>query len=194
MESLRQSAHRYLRIAAPLSVRSVAGELAVPARSVRDLLDRLRQHRVVFSSGSLLPSSVKGTATLILCSDGMWEFSGHVHENGFLKHNYVLAAAMHVVDEANRVFAVANDGSVTDSRDDDFQHRGWDRRVSAHWDQLKTGPVTFRLEVGLDRAAMGELLLALLTPILIAAGVVYLVASGGPVRKDPATGSYSKEF
>jgi hypothetical protein len=147
MKTLRHSAHRYLRLAPPLSLRSVAAELAVPPRSARALLDRLDQHKRTVSSGSLLPSSVKATATLTLCSDGMWEFSGHVHDNGFIGHTYALVAAPLFVDGDGRALAFSNEGEVTDRKDDDFAQSGWDDRISRHWDQLARVPVEFALKV-----------------------------------------------
>jgi hypothetical protein len=157
MQTLRQSAGRYFGLQPPLSIRSVAADLEVPARSLRDLIDRLQQHKVVFTSDSLLPSSVKGTATLTLCSDGMWEFSGHVHENGFVKHDYVLAAAPQFAHSGTALM-FAHEGSVTDSRDDDFLQRGRDRRISRHWDQLRTRDVTFHLDVDLSLDGVGKVM------------------------------------
>ena len=188
MQSLRQSSGRYLRLSAPLSIRSVAAELDVPARSLRDLLDRLQQHQVVIRSGSLLPSSVKGTATLVLCSDGMWEFSGHVHENGFVKHDYAIAAAPQFVDGAGIALMFGHEGSVTDSRDDDFVKRGRDRRISRHWDQLRNRPVTFHLDVGLSLDGMGkvlgEIFVGLVTGIVVVAFAVVFSGKVG-AHKDP---------
>ncbi|MEK8107029.1 hypothetical protein NKG94_21255 [Micromonospora sp. M12] len=43
-------------------------------------------------SGSLLPSSVKGSAWLRLFSDGFYMFEGHVHENGPVSHSWSMAA------------------------------------------------------------------------------------------------------
>jgi hypothetical protein len=171
VRSLRGAAHEHLRIEAPLTVRSVATELAVPARSARDLLDRLDQHKVSHFSGSLLPSSVKGSATFELTSDGFWSFSGHVHENGFIGHKYVFAAGPDFSDPDGNGFVVAQESSVTDSRDSDFEQHGWDPRISAYWDQLRQVGVSFRLEVDIRP---GDVLKSL-AGVLALAGVIVLV-------------------
>jgi hypothetical protein len=150
MKTLRRSADQYLRIEAPLSIRSVAGELRVSPRSTRDLIGRLDQQQVIRNSPSLLPSSVKGTASLLLASDGHWRFSGHVHENGFLKHKYAFVAAPKFGDAGGAGLAFTHEGSVTNSRDDDFELLGHDARISEHWDTLKNADVTFKLEVSVD--------------------------------------------
>jgi len=196
VRSLRAAANEHLRLTAPLTVRSVAGELAVPVTSTRDLLGRLDQQVETRSSGSLLPASVKGSATFEFTSDGFWSFSGHVHENSFIGHKYVFAAGPHFSDADGNGFVVSHEGSVTDSRDSDFDKSGWDPRISANWDQLKGASVSFKLEVDI---APGDVIKGLLGAIAFA-GVMLLVvlplfASAGvkKIEIGDGTHSYSRE-
>jgi hypothetical protein len=71
MAGLREAAFQHLKIDWNLiTTRSIARLLGVSPHSLRDLLDRLSQKKATTHSGSLLPSSVKGSATLVLASDG----------------------------------------------------------------------------------------------------------------------------
>lgn len=175
MKSLRNSAFQYLKIQPPLSMRSVAGELGVPPRSLLDLIDRLDQHVVVHESGSLLPASVKGSATLLLASDGHWAFTGHVHENGFIKHNYVFAAGLKFVDSNGDAYFFTNKGSVTDSRDSDFVLSGRDKRISANWDAIKQSSAHFKLEVKVEIIDSDKVVPTLLTAIFVIGGGIAIV-------------------
>ena len=170
MTSLREASRRHLKIDwDPIAVRSIARLLEVSPHSLRDLLDRLDQKKMTRSSGSLLPSSVKGTATLELTSDGFYRFSGHVHENGFLKHDYTLVAVPNFVDADGTVLYFAETGEVSDALDSDFDRMGWDPFISKHWDQLNRGSVGFRLEVTHDVD-----LVALITGLVVIVGAVAL--------------------
>jgi len=197
MRSVREAAGRHLGIQAPTTVRSVAGELAVPAGSTLDLMARLDQQLVVRASPSLLPASVKGTAQLELTSDGFCSLRGHVHENGFLPHKWALVAAPQFADADGHGFAFTDSGKVTNSRDSDIDQAGWDSRISANWDQLKDAPVHFRLEVDVAVVdVVGAVLKALvgIAPIVL---FVLFVSGSGPVRRvenPDGSISYQREF
>jgi hypothetical protein len=184
MQSVRDSAARHLRIQAPLTVRSVAAELGVSAGSTLDLVGRLQQHRTNTTSGSLLPSSVKGSATLEFTSDGFWSYRGHVHENSFVPHNWVLVAVPHVVDENGTAFAFTAQGKVTDDRDSDFAQNGFDPRISAHYDQLAQAAVTFKLDVNVNVGHLiGDVFELLSETVLPIALIVVWVSANGPVER-----------
>jgi hypothetical protein len=157
MTSVRTAAGQYLDIRAPMTLRRIGEQVGQPAGSTRVVLDRLDQRFSETFSGSLLPSSVKGTAWLRMASDGHYWFQGHVHENGLLSHSWSFAAGPNVVDADNNVFVVAATGRVTDEHSsDDFNITGQDPRIAALWDQIRVAPVTFRLEVTANFTELAE--------------------------------------
>ncbi|MFY1620395.1 hypothetical protein [Micromonospora sp. WMMD736] len=156
MTSLRQAANKYLRFEAPVTVREVGTEVGHPTGSTRRLLAQLEQTSVEWFSGSLLPSSVKGSASLRLFSDGGYMFDGHVHENGAVTHKWSLVATPAFVDDDGNAFVFAQSGTVSDnSSTDTFAEHGQDPRIGQYWDQLSTATVNFRLSVKMN---VGELI------------------------------------
>ncbi|MGN9811265.1 hypothetical protein ACTMSW_18125 [Micromonospora sp. BQ11] len=174
MTSLRTAAVQFLDIRTPVTVRQVGAQVGNPMGSTRVTMERLDQTFAETFSGSLLPSSVKGSAWLRLASDGHYWFQGHVHENGFLSHSWSFAAGPHVVDENKKAFVAVATGRVTDSESsDDFSISGHDPRIAALWDQIRYAPVTFRLEV---TANFRELAEKVGNVILTAVGITGIIA------------------
>ncbi|MFC5923352.1 hypothetical protein [Micromonospora vulcania] len=175
MTSVRTAAAQYLDIQAPLTLRHVGAQVGQPAGSTRVTMERLDQTFSQTFSGSLLPSSVKGTAWLRMASDGHYWFQGHVHENGFLSHSWSFAAGPNVVDQNRNVFVAVATGRVTDEHSsDDFSITGHDPRIAALWEQIRYAPVTFRLDV---TANFEELAKTVGKGILTGLGITFLVGA-----------------
>ncbi|WP_433119484.1 hypothetical protein [Micromonospora sp. CA-246542] len=175
MASVRTAAGRYLDIRAPLTLRQVGAQVGHPAGSTRVAMDRLEQEWTETFSGSLLPSSVKGTAWLRMASDGHYWFQGHVHENGFLSHSWSFAAGPNVVDQHKQVFVAVATGRVTDDHSsDDFSITSQDPRIAELWEQIRYAPVSFRLDV---TANFAEVAKKVGIGILTGLGFTFLVGS-----------------
>ncbi|MFG1839681.1 hypothetical protein [Micromonospora sp. NPDC049175] len=172
MTSLRQAAGKYLRFEAPMTVRAVGADLGRPTGSTRQLLVQLDQTSSEWFSGSLLPSSVKGSAWLRLFSDGFYMFEGHVHENGAVAHSWSMVATPAFVDADGNAFVFSASGKVSDNESsDDFAEHGHDPRIAQYWDQLTNATVNFRLSVTMN---VGQLIGNILKwiPLVILGAVV----------------------
>ncbi|MEU0549049.1 hypothetical protein [Micromonospora sp. NPDC005979] len=184
MNSLRQKAGKYLRFEAPLTVREVGTELGHPTGSTRRLLVQLEQTSSEWFSGSLLPSSVKGSAWLRLFSDGGYMFDGHVHENGAVTHNWSLVATPGFVDDDGNAFVFSASGKVSDNHSsDDFAEHGQDPRIAQYWDQLSTASVNFRLSVSMNVAELIGNILKWIPVVIFGAVVAGWVAFFGQPGK-----------
>ncbi|WP_435208962.1 hypothetical protein [Micromonospora sp. bgisy143] len=189
MTSVRTAAVRYLDIRAPLTLRQVGAQVGHPAGSTRVVMDRLEQQWSETFSGSLLPSSVKGSAWLRMASDGHYWFQGHVHENGFLSHSWSFAAGPNVADQDGNAFVAIATGRVTDDHSsDDFDISGQDPRIAELWEQIRYAPVSFRLDVTANFAEVAEKVgVAILTGLGFAAlvgSINILGAKGADCRED----------
>ncbi|MFG1839680.1 hypothetical protein ACLQ29_11030 [Micromonospora sp. DT228] len=175
MASVRTAAAQFLDIRAPLTLRQVGAQVGHPSGSTRTAMDRLEQEWSNTFSGSLLPSSVKGTAWLRMASDGHYWFQGHVHENGLLSHSWSFAAGPNVVHQNRNVFVAVATGRVTDEHSsDDFSITGHDPRIAELWEQIRYASVTFRLDV---TANFEELAKTVGKGILTGLGITLLVGA-----------------
>ncbi|MGN9811264.1 hypothetical protein ACTMSW_18120 [Micromonospora sp. BQ11] len=184
MTSLRQAAGTYLGFEAPMTVRQVGADLGRPTGPVRRMLRQLDQRSVEWVSGSLLPSSVKGTATLRLFSDGFYSFEGHVHENGMFNHSWVFSVAPGFVDDDGNAFIFTAKGKVSDSHSsDDFAEQGHDPRIARYWEQLAVAPIRFDLSVTMNIAQMAGKILLWIPNVVAAATVIgFLLFVNQPTR------------
>ncbi len=191
MRSMRAAAGQYLALQAPMSLRDVGAQVGRPTGTTGDLMYRLDQHQARWESGSLTPSSVKGSASLTLYSDGAYRYAGHVHENGAFGHNWALAAGPAFLDPDGNAFVFAESGKVTDSSSsDDFEVLGHDPRIAQHWEQLRTSTISFHLRVDLNVGAVIELVLKVIGTIVGVAGAIALIHFiGGPGKMRVHRGS-----
>ncbi|MCX5070210.1 hypothetical protein OOJ91_30625 [Micromonospora lupini] len=192
MTSVRTAAAQYLDIRAPLTLRHVGAQVGQPGGSTRTAMDRLEQEWSHTFSGSLLPSSVKGTAWLRMASDGHYWFQGHVHENGLLSHSWSFAAGPNVVDQNKNVFVAIASGRVTDDHSsDDFSITGQEPRIAELWEQIRYAPVSFRLDVTANFAELAKKVgMGILTAlgISVLAGTINVLGAKGAECHEDSNG------
>jgi hypothetical protein len=140
-----------------------------------------------FASGNLGPSTVTGSASLCMNSDGYFLFTGQVRENGFLGHKYGFLMALDVEDQSGNGIGWANSGTVGgttdpfDSRDDSWTQQNFDQRIVDHWDIIKVSQAQATLHVNTDAVqvleAVVEACLAELAVRLVVAAIVLLATN-----------------
>jgi hypothetical protein len=119
-------------------------------------------------SGDLGPSTVTGSAAVLLQQDGLGSFQGTVHESGAIGHNYLFAVAfLDVVDANGKALAFAQSGHVggqidlTGPTTDNFKYDGpKDRNVQEliydKWNAVVNSRTEFRLHVSTDPLSVVE--------------------------------------
>lgn len=137
----------------------------------------IKTETVVRDSGTLGPSTVTGSAHLWLNSDGFWTYQGHIHESGFVGHNYAFAIVLDFLDPSGKAPSFVQIGSIhgTDpidagSSDDDWQQSGHDSLIADNWDVIKTRGIRSDLHVSTEplsalEAAVGAVVLALVAAV-----------------------------
>jgi len=111
--------------------------------------------RRVFRSGVGV-SSVGGNVEIILTSAGSFHFKGHLHNSGFVGLFCTVGVAIKLPDSEEAVVITheANVGgttSVGESRDEDWDDKGFNADVRARWVQLRDGgtlTTTIKAELG----------------------------------------------
>jgi hypothetical protein len=141
---------------------------------------------ISLASGPLGPSTVSGSASLVMNSDGFWFFSGHVHESGFIGHDYAFGMTLDTLEPlSGKALVFTNEGTVHGtsdpwgSRDDDWTQQGKDQLISSNWDKIKTSQALATLHVSSDPFQVFE---AVVEPLIIAAaafGAIVFISDSG---------------
>lgn len=165
MTTLRQAAQKFVPVGQRLSARDIVGRLGTGA-SGRRLVQQLTPESRLFASGELEPNTVRGHFELVVFSDGFWSYRGHVHEDAtFGGHNYTALTVLTTPDPDGNAYAFPAQGSVHGTtsigfRDDDWQHDGWDQRISRNWDQVQASGAHHNLHVSENAWDVVETVLA----------------------------------
>ncbi|MDM5235260.1 hypothetical protein QUF83_03320 [Bacillus cereus] len=114
----------------------------------------------VFETNRLEANTVHGWAKLSIQSDGFWSYSGHVHENGFIGHNFDLGVVLNFVDSAGKAYGFSHNGTISgtvgvESRDEDWGHAGFREEIIEQWDILRKSGIRSTLHVSTDPLQVG---------------------------------------
>jgi hypothetical protein len=135
---------------------------------------------IVFSSGTLGPSTVTASAFWLLNAQGYWNFIGSIHESGVIGHAYCLGMALNVKDSDGIGFAVEHHGSVEGNtplggNDDQWKDFGFDQRIIDLWPSIVSARSSAYLDVTTD---LDHIVVAVLEALGIAIVALLAVAEG----------------
>jgi hypothetical protein len=127
---------------------------------------------------------VKGSAELILSSDGTYSFSGNIHNSGFVSYDVAMVLVFDLRPQGGPVLTFSENGDVEGtstiggSRDHDWNH-GWrhDPLIKEHWAKLMSAVPHAKIAVDFSFGdLMGVVLSVLIGPIVwFGQGVAELV-------------------
>jgi hypothetical protein len=183
--SVRQRAKNFVPSGRDIAVRQLAAQAGLePPISMQTLLARLEPEKLVFDFGPLGPSTVTGTAHLGLSSDGFWLCRGHVHESGAIGHSYLFTILLGIIDD--HALVLPHKGSVAGtvdvgSSDDDWTDQGHSPLIGKHWEELKKGALSARLDVVTD---IGQAIETVMLGLGIVGAGVALAVFAGDSRTD----------
>lgn len=186
MESFRNSAKKKVPPNSPVDMAALAGQMGLArpvhlSTMIKDL-NAAAPDFVIYDSGLLGPSTTTGNAQVGITIDGFVSFKGHIHESGFLGHDYVFTMSVfNLLDENGKLVVFQNKGSITGTdqpigshRDDNWQQDGRYASIPSRWNSLKaiggSGASGWKALLHVD-TDVAEAFTAF-TEALIAAGVI----------------------
>jgi hypothetical protein len=186
MKSLKQAIQKAEpiigRISFPVSLRKLAHRVQLSSlpTSLKTLIQtQPKPEHLILQSGELHADTVRGWVQLGISSDGFWSFRGHVHENGFVGHNYAFTVALEFVDSSGNVPIFSQEGALGgavnpfDSRDEDWQQDGQSAILNQNWETIRGQGIRSKLHVATDPFQVVAVVFMPL--VIIAAGVGYIL-------------------
>lgn len=165
----------------PGKIRNLAVNLGlsvpISVLNLINTLNNLPPAVVIYNSGQLTTSYVHGWAQVLLQSDGLWSFHGHVHESGAVGDNYLfMMAFVDVKDASGKMLIFLRNENVKGqldigSSDDDWQINGFNQLAADQWNIIKNTRVQPLFHSSTDPFQAVETVL-LSAPIVAAAFIV----------------------
>jgi hypothetical protein len=185
MKSLKQTVQEAEpivgRISSPINVRALANrfQLRLSPISLKTLVETpSKPEHLILESGELNADTVRGWAQLGISSDGFWSFRGHVHEDGFVGHNYAFTVALEFIDLSGNVPIFSQEGGLGgtvdpfDSRDEDWQQDGQSSMFNQNWETIRSQGIRTNLHVATDPFQVVETVFLPLIAAVVAIGFI----------------------
>jgi len=148
-------------------------------------LDASLPDNVVFDTGQLGPSTVDGWAQVGMTIDGLWGFTGSVHESGAVGHNYAFALALDPVDASGLSWTFVREGHVSGTfdigfRDDLWTVQGYFPSIAENWYSVKAAAKASHYKSTLQVSTQAiQVIEAIAAALAIAAAAIFLMVVGG---------------
>ena len=132
---------------------------------------------VAFSTPPLGPSTVTGSATWVLNSQGFWQFSGSIHESGIIGQSYAFGMYLDgVTDTQGNPLSVVHTGSVGSdlpfsNNNDSWNDQGFDQRIADLWPQIAQAAAGWDLSVHYTLGGVLEALAEAIGEAVVAAAL-----------------------
>jgi hypothetical protein len=183
MGSLRSLIASHPALLGHASVRDIATHVGVPKPISAIRLENYLSQPINRSSGRLEALTVKAHGLVALHASGLWMFTGHAHEAGFVGNNYALGFVIDFRDDQGNAPGSIHEKKLSGTvdvggdRDDDFVASGFDQRIADHWEQVRTARIFWNLHASTDPAQVLELVTEGLVSLVALAGVVKAIVA-----------------